>query len=133
MFPRSYDSLIVALLQELTIEYGNAHLDALLERVSERLAQQYALHVTSDVLAQRLEQLGVILEQRGIPTEVSPESISLFTCPYLEIIREHPHVCAMERHMVERVLGEPVALEQSIRDGHHSCRFVIDKTDNGCR
>lgn len=128
LFPRSYDSLIVALLHELAAEDG-AHLDALLGRVSERLAQQYALHITSDELAQRVKELGVLLEQRGIPTDVSPEgtSISLFACPYLEIIREHPSVCAMERRMIEGVLGEKVVLEQSIREGHHSCRFVIDK------
>lgn len=130
--PKSYDTLIATLLCEIAAEEGVGRLKALLERVSQRLADQYAVHITGDELAQRMIELRGALEQRGIPADVSPQgdSITLFTCPYFGIVQEHPEVCAMERQMLERVIGGHVVLEQSIRQGFHSCRFAVHTDSN---
>jgi predicted ArsR family transcriptional regulator len=53
--------------------------------------------------------------------------LHIFACPYFDVAQKHGEVCAMERQMLEEVLGGKVELEHSIREGHHRCRFVVNK------
>jgi hypothetical protein len=41
------------------------------------------------------------------------------------VMQEHAGVCAMERRMVEQVLGEQIVLEGTIREGRRSCHFTV--------
>jgi predicted ArsR family transcriptional regulator len=113
------------LLREIATEEGNAGFDRIMARISERMAQQYAIVVNASELAQRLDELRAAMEQQGIPAASDDDSIAIFACPYYAIIHDHPGVCVMERRMVEQLVGEPIALQNSIRDGHHSCQFVV--------
>lgn len=135
-FPRRYDVLVDLLLREIAAQ-DSAQLDRILERISTQLAQQYAITMTSVELAQRLQELRATLQQQGILVEVPPsdDGLSFFACPYFEVARDHASICTMEQHMLEQVLGEKVVLEQSMRDGHHSCHFSVQRepmSDAGC-
>lgn len=127
LFPKQYDQLITMLLREIIAVEGSEKVDLLLERVSKRLASEYADQINGDDLRERLDALRTMLEARGIPAEVqqSGDGIQIFACPYLDVAQEHPAVCRMERQMLEDVLGEKISLEGSIREGHRNCRFVI--------
>ncbi len=131
LFPRRYDVLIDLLLREMAAQ-DSAQLDRLLERISAQLAQQYAITITGEQLAKRLHELQATLERQGIPAEVLPgdDGLSMFACPYFEVARDHASICAMEQHMIEQVLGEKIVLQQSIRQGHHSCHFSVKREGN---
>jgi DeoR family transcriptional regulator, suf operon transcriptional repressor len=126
-FPQQYNRLITGLLRELIALEGPAKLDQLLERVSRRLADEYSGHMAGSGIGERLNELRRLLEQRGVPAEVVAEGdgISLFACPFYDVAQDHPEVCSMERQMIEFVLGEKLALESTIREGAHTCRFVV--------
>jgi DeoR family suf operon transcriptional repressor len=128
LFPKNYDLLITLLLRQIIAETGSQGLGQILEQVSTRMAQQYELYITGHELGQRLEELCDALEQQGIPAAVAPtgDGLSVFSCPYFEVAQEHPAVCTMERQMIERLLGEKIVLQHSIREGHHNCKFVVD-------
>lgn len=127
-FPKQYDRLITGLLRELIALEGPGKVEQILERVGRRLADEYAdrMAVGGDV-AQRLAELRRVLEQRGVPAEVAEagDGIRLFACPFYDVAQDHPEVCSMERQMIEYLLGEKLALESSIREGAHTCRFVV--------
>lgn len=127
LFPKQYDLLINLLLHELVASEGREKVDALLERVSQRMVQDYADRLSAADVRERLNELRVVLEAQGIPAEVqqSGDSIQLYACPYFDVAQEHPQVCIMERQMLEGLLGGKVDLERSIREGHHNCCFVI--------
>lgn len=127
LFPKEYDTLTTMLLREILSQEGPARLQGLLDAVGARLAAEYGGQVSGTDLQQRLVQLRTALEQRGIPVEVQPEggSFRLFACPYYDVAQEHAGVCNMERRMVEQVLGETIVLEETIRDGKRSCRFIV--------
>ncbi len=127
LFPKQYDLLINLLLQEIATEGGTEQVDFLLERVSKRLAEAYADRISGIDVQERLVELRKMLEARGIPAEVRPsgDALHIFACPYFDVAQEHAAVCTMERHMLEQVVGKKMHLEDSIRDGHHHCRFVI--------
>ncbi len=128
LFPKQYDLLINLLLQEIAADGGAKQVDLLLERVGKRLADEYADRINGADIEARLNELRAKLESRGIPAEVhqTGDGIHIFACPYFDVAQEHAQVCTMEQQMIEQVLGEKVTLEQSIREGHHRCRFVVN-------
>lgn len=130
-FPKQYDRLITGLLRELIDQEGPAKVERLLERVSRRLAEEYTDRMEGADVVERLNELRRLLEQRGVPAEVAEDGdgIRLFACPFYDVVQDHPEVCSMERQMIEYVLGEKLALESTIREGAHTCRFVLRSAD----
>jgi DeoR family transcriptional regulator, suf operon transcriptional repressor len=126
-FPQQYDRLLTGLLRELIALEGHDKVDHLLERVSRRLADEYSDRMAGQGVTERLNELRRLLEQRGVPAEVVAEGdgIRLFACPFYDLAQGHPEVCSMERQMIEYVLGEKLALESTIREGAHTCRFIV--------
>lgn len=130
-FPKQYDRLITGLLRELIALEGADKVEVLLERVSRRLAEEYADRMAGTEVSERLNELRRLLEQRGVPAEVAEggDGIRLFACPFYDVAQDHPEVCSMERQMIEYALGEKLALESTIREGAHTCRFVLRSGD----
>jgi predicted ArsR family transcriptional regulator len=129
LFPKHYDLLIHLMLQELTAEDGIERVERLLERVGQRMADEYADRVSAGDVQARLDELHASLEARGIAAAVEDEGtgFAIHSCPYFDVAQEHAEVCAMDRQMFEHVLGEEVTLERSIREGHHHCHFTVQK------
>jgi DeoR family transcriptional regulator, suf operon transcriptional repressor len=127
LFPKEYDTLTNMLLREIASQEGPDRLQVLLDAVGARLAEEYRGQVAGAALSERLLALREALERRGIPVELQPDgdSFQLFACPYFDVAQEHAGVCAMERRMVEQVLGEHVILEGTIREGKRACRFTV--------
>ncbi|HJZ50448.1 MAG TPA: MarR family transcriptional regulator [Roseiflexaceae bacterium] len=127
LFPKEYDTLTTMLLREIASREGPDRLQALLDAVGARLAEEYRSQVAGAELPERMAALREALERRGIPVELLPDgdSFKLFACPYFDVAQEHAGVCSMERRMVEQVLGEHVVLEGTIREGQRSCHFTV--------
>jgi predicted ArsR family transcriptional regulator len=127
LFPKEYDTLSTMLLREIASQEGPDRLQVLLNAVGTRLAEEYRGPAAGAELPERLLALCASLERRGIPVELLPDgdSFKLFACPYLDVAQEHAGVCAMERRMVEQVLGEQIVLESTIREGGRSCHFTV--------
>lgn len=127
LFPKEYDTLTTMLLREIASQDGPARLQVLLDAVGARLAEEYGGQVAGTGIEERLVALRAALERRGIPVEIQPsgDSFRLFACPYFDVMQEHAGVCAMERRMVEQVLGEQIVLEGTIREGRRSCHFTV--------
>jgi predicted ArsR family transcriptional regulator len=127
LFPKAYDSLITMLLREIMSREGLEGTQQLLDAVSQRPAAEYSGQITGAALEQRLAELRVALEARGIPARVQPssEGLQLFACPYLDVAQEHASVCTMERRMLEQLLGQSLQIGDTIREGHKSCHFSV--------
>jgi predicted ArsR family transcriptional regulator len=127
LVPKSYDTLISLLMQEIASREGEAQLQVLLDAVGARMARDLQGKVNGEDLHVRLGELRAALEQRGIPAAVEPASdgFKVFACPYHELAQEHAGVCTMERRMLEQLLGERLQLDGTIREGHRSCHFRV--------
>jgi len=125
LFPKAYDTLTTLLLRELIARSGPEHVELLLAAVADRLAAEYK--VGDGVLAERLSAVRQALEARGIPAEVLPaeHGLEVFACPYLDVVQEHAGVCSMERRMLEQILGQPVQIDGTIREGRRRCQFTV--------
>jgi len=102
-------------------------------RISDRMAEMYRSEITGEAWEGRLVQLGTILNARGVETEVTREGgespvLKQHSCPYFALAEIDRAVCAMERKMFEKVLGQGLRLSQCRLDGHRSCDFEAKST-----
>jgi len=131
LFARGYENLAQVLLEEVLELTEPEHIRQLLQRVSTRLGEQYAEHVHGTALQDRLQELVLALEQRGIISKVEEEDCAFvlteYGCPYYGLAQEHREICGMEIDAMAKVLGSEVVLHQSQLDGHHGCQFQVKK------
>jgi predicted ArsR family transcriptional regulator len=127
---QNYADLAVILWDEMMRNVEDRKLRRFLfGRITERLAELYRAQVTGVEWERRLVQLGTILHDRGVETEVtrgdggSLPVLKQHSCPYYELAEADRAVCAMERKMFEKVLGRGLRLSQCRLDGHRSCDF----------
>jgi predicted ArsR family transcriptional regulator len=126
---QNYADLALALWEELmrTVEDRKLR-KQLFQRVTDRLAELYRAQLTGDRFEGRLIQLGTLLHERGIEAEVvhteggSPV-LRQYSCPYFELAEVDDAVCALERKMLEKVLGQAMRLSTCRLDGDHACQF----------
>ena len=101
----------------------------LFTRITDRLADMYRTRVTNQEWEGRLIQLSGVLHDRGVEAEVARDETSLalilrqHSCPYYELAETDPAICALERKMLEKVLGRSLRLSQCRLDGDRSCDF----------
>ena len=86
VFPRSYDTLVTVLLDEIARQQGENGLTQLLDTVSGRLAEGYQ-QAGKGNLESRMGNVQKMMESRGIPVEVQPDShgFTFYACPYHEV------------------------------------------------
>jgi predicted ArsR family transcriptional regulator len=132
---QNYADLAVVLWDEMMRAVEDRALRRMLfGRITDRLAELYRSQLTGDEWEGRLVQLGSILHDRGVETEVTrgdgttPPILKQHSCPYYELAEVDRAVCAMERKMFEKVLGQGLRLSQCRLDGHRSCDFEAKPT-----
>ena len=132
---QNYTDLALALWDELMHAVEDRKLRRLLfGRVTEKLAEQYRSEVRGDEWQGRMVQLGSVLTDRGIEAEVTDTTAGALpilrqhSCPYFALAEIDRTVCALERKMFEKVLGQSLRLSRCRLDGHRSCDFEAKPT-----
>jgi predicted ArsR family transcriptional regulator len=132
---QNYADLAVVLWDEMMRTVEDRKLRRhLFGRIIDRLAELYRSQVTGEGWERRLVQLGTILHDRGIEAEVTRGEggmmpiLKQHSCPYYELAETDRAVCAMERKMFEKVLGQGLRLSQCRLDGYRSCDFEAKPT-----
>ncbi len=101
-------------------------------RIEAQLAARYATRVTGRTIAERMQELRVVLSERGFRVEVTEDSglpiLREQHCPYHELATADAQVCQMEQRVFEQVLGTPLHLAKSCREGHGCCEFQVAET-----
>ena len=131
LFAQGYEELALALLEEVLYCSDTATVHEMLHRVSARLGRQFAECMRGAAVAERLQELSVLLTAHGVMSKVDEKAdafvLTEYTCPYYSLAREHREVCGMEIEAMELALGSPVTLYQSQLDGHNGCQFQVKK------
>jgi predicted ArsR family transcriptional regulator len=127
---QNYADLAVVLWEELMNNVADRKLRRLLfVRVTDRLAEIYRSRVTGREWEGRLVQLTGLLHDRGVEAEVARDAgesgpvLRQYSCPYFALAEADPTICALERKMFEKVLGQSLRLSQCRLDGDRFCDF----------
>ncbi|MFV1966268.1 MAG: helix-turn-helix transcriptional regulator, partial [Pirellulaceae bacterium] len=124
----NFADLALALWREIHALEDSELRRTLLGGISRRLAEMYAESVEGESLAERMESLAELFNERRIPFAVESEAglpvLTALACPYPDLAEQDRDVCVMERELFTEVLGENMRLDQCRLDGGKCCQFA---------
>ncbi len=129
LFPKGYDELSIALLEEIRAEEGSERLYQLLHRVAQRLAESFWERVQGKSLAQRVEETALILQEQGCLADWEQRDgeffLHEFTCPLSKMAKQDSSVCTLHLELVRLLTGADTRLVRSLLRGERSCTYRI--------
>jgi predicted ArsR family transcriptional regulator len=129
LFPRSYDELAIALLEEIRASEGSERLYQLLHRVAKRMAESLWERVQGKTLAQRVQEMALILKEQGCLVDWEEQDgeflLHEFTCPLSKVAKQDSSVCTLHLDLVRLLTGADTRLVRSLLRGERACTYRI--------
>ena len=140
LFPRHYALFSNLLLSSLRGKYGEQELCDMLDALGRDLAEQFRSRVDArGTLAERVEQVALIMQELGYETGSSPLArprpadtsggcrIIASNCVFRKLAQECPAVCRLDLALLESLAGAPVRHEECVGRGGSCCRFRFEE------
>jgi predicted ArsR family transcriptional regulator len=128
LFPKSYDSILNKLVSVLKSRLSPKVVLEIMREVGREVADKDA-RPPGGSLSERLNAGLAALERLGGSARIVERgdqlSIESDSCPFADVVAEHPEVCKATESAVQEIVGEPVT-EICDRTGLPKCRFSID-------
>jgi len=129
----NFADLAIALWQEIRAIKDVEVRRGLLQRLSRRLAEQYAPQITGDSLEERMNAVSTLFGGREVPFSVDQSGdnpvLTALACPYPELAEQDRSICSMEKMLFSEILGESIRLEKCRLDGDACCTFASSRPD----
>ena len=127
LFPKAYDSLFNGLVSELKNKLRATALVEVLRNAGRRMVGGPA-ETSGSTLDERVDQCLTALEELGGAAKVTKTEtgfvIKSESCPFADVVIEHPEVCQVAEAMVEEMVGTRVR-EVCDRSGMPKCCFEV--------
>ena len=141
LFPKGYQRLAERLLREISelpneeIEHLSAQekLEHIMERMADRVADEYKAEVQGDTLAERVETVTALLgEREGTLSEWTQTEagfqIQDINCPFQKIAAAEPALCVWHLRLLTRLLQADVDMENCMASGDSCCLYQVQDT-----
>ena len=129
LYPKSYDQLANALLDEVRALTGAQALQTLLRRVATNFAAPYMDRLEGRPLAERVQEATAIIQERGCLAEATQEGddwlIKQYTCPFPNVAGENSCACSLDVEFVRQLVGADARLTTSLLRDDAACTFRI--------
>ncbi len=129
LYPKSYDQLANALLEEVRALTGAQALQTLLRRVAANFAKPYEERLDGRSLAERVQEATLVIQERGCLAEASQEGgdwlIKQYTCPFPTVAGENSCACSLDVEFVRQLVGADARLTTSLLRDDAACTFRI--------
>ncbi|MCB0204340.1 MAG: ArsR family transcriptional regulator [Anaerolineae bacterium] len=126
-FPRNHGMLASRLLEELKAILPPAQLQAVFERLADGLAADARPLQQDATPKQRVERAVEFLDDRGYLAryEFVDDHYVIYTlnCPYQGIAEQHRELCAMDKRLLERLLGSAAVVINRMSEGGCRCAY----------
>ena len=129
LFPKSYDLLASALIEEIRTSKGNEGFYQILHQVAQRMADPYMERVQGRSLSDRVKETARIMEEQGCLVDVRQQGedfyIDEYTCPFPKIAEQDRSVCVLHVDFVNILTGGDTRLTQSLLRGQCACTYRV--------
>jgi len=130
LYPKKYDELANALIEEARHLLGPDALQQLMKNVAARFSAQYLPRLEGSPAAERLEMVSQIIQERGNVVAQSVWSgddllIEKHTCEFWNVATKNSAVCALDVEFVRQLAGQDARLSTSLLRGDDCCTFRI--------
>jgi len=122
----NFDDLTMALWQEIREIKSDEVRTGLLQRLAKRLAAIYGGQITGETVKDRMDAVVTLFSQRNVRFKAEQNQLPVLTahtCPYPDLAERDRGVCAMEKMLLDELLGSHVTLTDCRLDGATCCRF----------
>ena len=132
LFPRRYDSLLNAVLDDVRRGRGPQDLKAMFRRLGKataaRQAHRFAGRPAEARIAEALRflgELGGAAELVADPAQPGAAAVVGQSCPFKAVVLEHPEVCSLLEAFLAEVLPDAAVGERCQKEGTPQCRFEV--------
>jgi DeoR family suf operon transcriptional repressor len=129
LYPGRYFKLTNRLLDEIKDHVSEDLVTELFSGVANAMAIKYASQLQGLPLEERLPRLMEMLGEEGFDAEYEWRGdeviIREFGCPYVQIGRKHPEVCAVDTRFIATALDLPAERVNCLLDGDTHCTFTL--------
>ena len=100
----------------------------MLQRIVDRLKDNYLPQISGDDLKSRMESLVGLMAERKVPFEIQEDEqglpvLAALSCPYPDLAEQDRAICAMEKMLFSDLLGDGLRLSGCRLDGDQCCTF----------
>ncbi|EAU0476121.1 winged helix-turn-helix transcriptional regulator [Paenibacillus sp. UMB7766-LJ446] len=129
-FPKSYSSLTLELLEELSDSAGSGVVDALFESRRDKLLRSGLPQMKGQDLAGRVEELARIQNANGYMADASTEEdgtyvLTELNCPIVQVASVYKQACRCELELFRSLLQADVERTECYADGGKKCTYQI--------
>ena len=129
MFPESYKSLTIEVLEEAEDIGGENLVNQLFTKRMESQIQSYTKRLQGKNLNKKVKELAKIRSEEGYMAKISKNgdnySLVEHHCPISMIAKKYRILCETEKKLFQRVLGVEVKREHHLMCGSHKCSYYI--------
>lgn len=129
LYPKRYDDLAIALIEEARSLLGPQALQQLMRNVATRFAAQHQSRLEGKAPAERVQEAVAILQDGGNIATASEENGEILlrqhTCPFWTVAERNSAVCALDVQFVRQLTGADARLTTSLLRGDDCCTFRI--------
>ncbi len=129
-FPNAFERLALDALAALETLGGDAALRTLFTVRQQRIAEQYHTAMPGTTREEQVALLAQVLTDHGYMCEWARDddgtlTLTEYNCPLQCVARNYPQACAQELVFYERLLGTPLAREETLAAGGTCCRYRV--------
>jgi predicted ArsR family transcriptional regulator len=133
LYPKKYDELANALIEEARHLLGPDALQQLMKNVASRFSAPHLPRLEGRPAGERLEIVGQIIQDRGNVANAAWSGddflIEKHTCPWWNVATKNSAVCALDVEFVRQLAGSDARLSTSLLRGDDCCTFRIRPRD----
>ncbi len=128
LYPKKYDELANALIEEARQLLGPDALQRLMKNVAARFSAPYLPRLEGRPARERLEMVSQIIQERGnVVAQLAWSGDELLiekhTCEFWNVATKNSAVCALDVEFVRQLAGQDARLSTSLLRGDDSCTF----------
>lgn len=128
-FPTGYLRLTKRVIGALNETMTSTEIASLFGSIGTQIAQSYAEDLEIKPIKERLKILKKIMTREGFIFEYNKNqnayTLSSFSCPYHQIISEHPELCNIDYQLISNVLSTSVEIKTCILKGDEFCSYCV--------
>lgn len=124
-FPRPYGSILKQFLSVLKRRISRAELEDDLKETGRQMADDIAIKPEKDPLEICVATLLELGGSARVVRDGDAEEIRSDSCPFGELVAEHPEICGLAESMVSEIVDRPVKEQCDRRSISPKCRFLI--------
>lgn len=134
-FPQNHRLLALSMLDELKVMLSAQELEAILQRIAERMARQVSPPPAYASMEERLQRAVDFLNEHGYLArwEKEGDAFILYTlnCPYAGVAERHRELCRMDQWLLAHLLPDTPTPVSRQADGNCRCVYRVVQTDQG--